>query len=142
LAFLQTANPEIGVPGKINHGNNPYTSSSVCVPTYTFPLATVGTVNFTASPAVSRDATAIALLYISFERLFGSYARRIAGAFGVASAPLESINHKMAELVALVDPFQEITGVAPCGPSVSGDWEMDGEEARIPADIGNDMRFP
>ena len=35
------------------HGKRPYTEISPCVPTYTLPLATVGTVNFTARPAAS-----------------------------------------------------------------------------------------
>jgi len=34
-------------------GNNPNTASCVCVPMYTEPLATVGTVNFTAGPGSS-----------------------------------------------------------------------------------------
>jgi hypothetical protein len=34
--------------------SNPYTSTSLDVPTYTFPLTTVGTANFTAFPAASR----------------------------------------------------------------------------------------
>ena len=62
----------------------------------------------------------------------------MAGVFGVARAPLESISQRIALLV----PFEEMTGVAPCGPNFSGDWEADGEEARIPADMGNDIRFP
>jgi hypothetical protein len=48
----------------------------------------------------------------------------------------------MALLVPLADPFEEMIGVAPCGPSGSGDSEADGRGARIPAAIGNDSRFP
>ena len=62
----------------------------------------------------------------------------MAGAFGTASAPLESISQRMALFV----PFEEMTGVAPCGPSVSGDCEAVGEEAIIPPDIGNAIKFP
>ena len=43
--------------GEGHQGSRPYTSSSVWVPTYTLALATVGTVNFTARPAVSRNGT-------------------------------------------------------------------------------------
>lgn len=47
---------EVGVAviEKSDAANSPKTLSNVCVPTYTFPLATVGTVNFTAGPGLSR----------------------------------------------------------------------------------------
>ena len=66
----------------------------------------------------------------------------MAAVFGVASAPLVSISQRMALLVPVVDPFQEMTGVAPCGPSVSGDCDADGVDARVPVDMGNDCRYP
>jgi hypothetical protein len=62
----------------------------------------------------------------------------MAGVFGVAKAPLLSISHRIAFEV----PFDEITGVAPCGPSVSGDWDEAGAKDEIPPDIGNDISLP
>src|SRR5947207_7026060 len=40
-------------------GSNPNTDSPPCVPTYTFPLATVGTVNLTAGPAALAPVTGL-----------------------------------------------------------------------------------
>jgi hypothetical protein len=53
------------------YGSNPKTLNSVCVPTYTLPFATVGTTNFTASPAA--PAPPVGLEY-SFLRSVASYA--------------------------------------------------------------------
>jgi hypothetical protein len=44
----------VAVVEKSEVAKRPKTLSNVCVPTYTFPLATVGTVNFTAGPGLSR----------------------------------------------------------------------------------------
>ena len=46
--------------------SGPYTSNSFTVPTKTFPAAIVGTVNFRAKPAVSRDPACV-LSYSSLE---------------------------------------------------------------------------
>src|SRR5260370_31511673 len=56
LLPLARARMEVGVAviEKSEVANSPKTLSNVCVPTYTFPLATVGTVNFTAGPGLSR----------------------------------------------------------------------------------------
>ncbi len=56
LLPLARTRMEVGVAviEKSEVANSPKTLSNVCVPTYTFPLATVGTVNFTAGPGLSR----------------------------------------------------------------------------------------
>src|SRR5690242_16743110 len=59
-------------------GGSPSTLIWNCVPTYTFPFATVGTVNFTPGPRVSRPGTMFEL-YSMFCRLAASYAYRSAG---------------------------------------------------------------
>jgi hypothetical protein len=51
-------------PWLLNYGSKPNTSTSVCVPTYTFPFAMVGTANFTALPITSR-VDACVVLYSS-----------------------------------------------------------------------------
>src|SRR5260370_13467460 len=56
LLPLARTRMEVGVAviEKSEVANSPKTLSNVCVPTYTFPLAIVGTVNFTAVAGVWR----------------------------------------------------------------------------------------
>jgi len=53
---------KLAIVGAFESGSTPNTSSSVVVPTYTLPLTTVGTVNLTAGPSVSRPPAAWLLL--------------------------------------------------------------------------------
>jgi hypothetical protein len=126
-------------------GNNPYTSISPNVvpfpvesslprvPIYTFPFATVGTVNFTAFPAVSRPPAASELFQSSIEMLLASNACKIEGPaallapFFVPNAAL-SIAHTMPFAVADDD---EIDGVAPANPKPDG-VKLDGVVVSAP----------
>src|SRR6266568_3888830 len=57
--------------------SRPNTLTCDCAPTYTFPLTTVGTVNFTARPGLSRELFT-ALEYNVVPGLLASWACRIA----------------------------------------------------------------
>ncbi len=54
--------------------NKPYTSTSVVVPTYTFPFTITGTANLTAFPALSRPFAACVLFQSSLATLVASCA--------------------------------------------------------------------
>jgi hypothetical protein len=77
----------------------------------------VGTVNFTALPAVA----ACELFYSSFDKLLASNAWRMAGPAALTVSPVpnapESIAHTMPSVVA---DEAEIDGVAPENPNTEG----------------------
>jgi len=81
---------------------------------YTFPLATVGTVNVTAKPALS--AAAIELFQSSLVRFVALKACKTAGPHpgdcGVQYLLLSS-----AQRIPLLAPFDETEGVAPGNPN-------------------------
>src|SRR5438105_2031825 len=66
IVTLVPTDPLVGaklvIVGAFESGSTPNTSSSVAVPAYTLPLTTVGTVNLTAGPSVSRPPAAWLLL--------------------------------------------------------------------------------
>jgi hypothetical protein len=60
----------LGVVNKVYFGDRPYTLISLAVPTYTLPLATVGTLNFIPAPAWSPEF--VELFHNSVLRLVAS----------------------------------------------------------------------
>ena len=100
----------------------PSVSSLPRVPIYTFPFATVGTVNFTAFPAVSRPPDAWELFHSSVETLLASYACRTAGP--ARACPLSLVPYAAALIAhtmpSVVADEAEMEGVAPGNPNVEG----------------------
>src|SRR5215475_11560307 len=95
---------------------------------YTLPLATVGTVNFTALPAVSRPGFC-ALFHNSLPMFLASYARRTAGPpavkdpFPNGAGAVVLFVPRLLESIAQRMPFvavgvAEIDGDAPGNPNV------------------------
>src|SRR5262249_28447389 len=92
------------------------------VPTYTLPLATVGTVNFTEFPAAS--AGFLALFHSSVARLVASYACSTAGPQReacVVQPPVWSMAHTIPSLLL---PEADTEGVAPGKRKGAGDRDV------------------
>jgi hypothetical protein len=92
------------------YGSNPKTVKEAWPPTYTLPLATVGTVNFTAPPAEPEPV--LGLLKSKVETLLASYASRI------ALPVVPQAERSRTQTMPLVVPLAETAGVAPRGGNV------------------------
>src|SRR5713101_8397952 len=99
------------VGGVGNALKRPYTVSVPSAPTYTFPSATVGTTNFTASPAWSLLLAAWVLSQSLFARLVASKAYRTAGPVASPFVPL--FEESTAQIMGFEVPVAESPGVAP-----------------------------
>src|SRR5579859_159132 len=95
----------------------PYTDKAYWQPTYTFPLATTGTVNFTA-PAAASLVPAWLLLYNSCPTFSALYACKIAG------CPLPQPSDWIAHTMPLLVPLADTLGVAPGNPYVVGPCDV------------------
>ena len=87
------------------------------VPTYTLPLAIVGTVNFTALPA--RSTLEPALFHSSRPMLVASYACSTAGPHPGDSA-VQNWLLSIAQTIPFALPDAEIEGVAPWRRALTG----------------------
>src|ERR1700758_4587134 len=86
--------------------SRPKTLNWFAVPTYTFPLTTLGTVNFTAAPGLSREAF-VALEYRVLAQLPALCA------CSTACPPVVYASESIDQTMPCVLPLAEIDGVEP-----------------------------
>src|ERR1019366_871452 len=90
------------------------------VPTYTFPFATLGTVNFTAMPA-GTSADEMRVQDVAFESVLNRQSNVAASkAHRFALPPLEALPASINQTIALVEALlgAETVGVGPGQPKV------------------------